>query len=191
MKKSLKVLGVIVPVSLILTLMVGLVLFFTPMGCPTINAGTNGFGIFDMRFSYTADNVMTVFSHYTGDLHNDWNTYYFIDFVFAVFCGIYMFTMPLYLYIKKDKWYLVYRTALFSAIAATCFNIMENILILRLMNITPLFSEGEADIASGMTSLKWVFIGLWAAATVIILIISLFGSKKRKSKKRKGRYTKH
>ena len=99
--------------------------------------------------------------------------------------------MPLYLYIKKDKWYLVYRTALFSAIAATFFNIMENILILRLMNITPLFSEGEADIASGMTSLKWVFIGLWAAATVIILLISLFGSKKRKSKKRKGRYTKH
>ena len=83
------------------------------------------------------------------------------------------------------------RTALFSAIAATFFNIMENILILRLMNITPLFSEGEADIASGMTSLKWVFIGLWAAATVIILLISLFGSKKRKSKKRKGRYTKH
>lgn len=189
MKKSLKILRVIVPASLILTLMAGLVLFFTPMGCPTINAGTNEFGIFDLRFSYTADNVMTVFSHYTGDLNNDWNTYYFVDFVFAFFCGVYMFTMPLYLYIKKDKWYLIYRTALFSAAAATFFNIMENILIIRLMNITPLFSEGEADIASGMTSLKWVFIGLWAFSTFIILIISLFSGKKKRSKKR--RYRKH
>lgn len=182
-KKSGGLLATVI-ISLILALIASVLLFLTPLGCPRIDEGTNGFGIFDMRFSYTADNVMTVFSHYTGDLDNDWTVYYVIDFILALGSGVFMFTLPLYYYIRKDKWYIIYRTALFSAAATTFFNIMENILILRLMNITPLFSEGEADIASGMTSLKWVFLGIWSAAMVIIIHTILFGSKKHYRPKR-------
>ena len=185
-KKTNAVTGIVI-VSLIMTVLLGVGLIFTPLGLPTINAGTNGFGAFDMRFSYTADNVMTVISHYNGDINEEWGMYYVLDFIFAIASGTFMFVMPLYFYMIRDKWYLIYRTAFFSAAAFTFFNVVENILILRLMNITPLFTEGEADIASGITSLKWVFAGIWAAAMIVIFIIAMVGNGSRSRRSRGAR----
>lgn len=174
MKKLIKPLGVILPVSLALALIAAFILLFTPLGFPTIRYGTNGFGCFDFRFSYTADNVMTIFSHYNGDLVKEWTIFYSIDFVFGFLISVFMFTLPLTFYLKSDRMYLVYRTALFSAAMVLVFNTLENIQILRLMNVTPYFSEGEADIASGLTTLKWVFAGIWGLSWLVILIINLF-----------------
>ena len=184
--KFKKVLAVLLPVSFLLTAAAGYVLLFTSFGYPTIKAGTNGFGIFDFRFSYTADNVMTIFSHYTGNRENDWNNFYTVDFVFAAVSFIFTFLLPLSYYFKSDKHYLLFRTSAFSSIMLFVFNIIENILILRLLSVTPYFSEGEADIASGITALKWCFAALWIVSTILFITATIIRCSRRKKVPTRG-----
>ncbi len=185
MKKLIKPLGIISAVSFVLMIAGGIILLFTPMGVPAIYEGTNGFGVFDFRFSYTADNVMTIFSHYTGDRSTDWVRYYVIDFIFAFFAACFMISLPLRFYAEDDRHYLLFRASVFSALMTLLFNVIENILILRLLNITPYFSEGEADIASGITVLKWVFAAVWLGSSLLFIIATIIHGVRQKYRPRR------
>ena len=184
MKKNLKPLKIILIASFFLTFIFAGIILFSPIGYPTIKSAIGDFGLFDFRFSYTADNVMTVLSHYKGDRISEMTRFYTMDFVFAFFCGIFTFCLPLLIYFNDSKHYLLFRSAAFSSIMIFIFNVIENILLLRIINITPVFTEGEADIASGVTSLKWIFAALWIASVVFLILGTLFfGTKVKKTKK--------
>lgn len=183
MKKKYKPLKIILIASFFLTFISAGIILFSPDAYPMIKASIGEFGLFDFRFSYTADNVMTVLSHYKGDRDPELTRFYTLDFVFAFFCGIFTFCLPLLVYLNDSKHYLMFRTSAFSSVMVFVFNVIENILLLRIINITPFFTEGEADIASGVTSLKWVFAALWLASTLLLIPATLFFGTKTKKKK--------
>lgn len=179
MRKLIKPLRIILPVSLVLTFITAAVLLFTPFGYPAVKAATYDFGFFDFRFSYTADNVMTVLSHYNGDRTAELTRFYVIDFILAFFAAVFCVTLPMTFYSKNDKHYLLFRASAFSGLMAFIFNVIENILLLRIVNVMPYFSEGDADLASGITSLKWVFIGIWLLTTLLFIITTVISDNKK------------
>ncbi len=178
MKKLKKPLMIILPVSFLLAIVFAGIIWFSPIGFPAIKASIYEFDFFDFRFSYTADNIMTILSHYNGDRDTDLTRFYVLDFIFAFFFAVFSFTLPLVFYINNDRHYLLFRASAFSAVMAFVFNVIENILLLRIVYITPCFNQGDADMASGITSLKWAFIGLWIVSTILFILATLlFGSK--------------
>ena len=183
MKKLSRIVRVVMPVSLVLAIITGALLFFAPFGLPAVVKGSNGFGAFDMKFNYTPDAVMTVISHFKGDRDQVYGTYFLIDYFFLSFTSLFMLSLPLSFYLKDDKHYLLFRAAAFSSIMYCLFNVIENILISRMIAMTPLFTDGDANLSSGITTLKWVFTGIWSFAAVMLVILSLYDDSKRKKKR--------
>ncbi len=180
MKKAIKVLTIITPVFLVLAIAAGAVLFFGPSGLPALKGATGGYGSFDMRFSYTADAIMTVFSHFDGDRVDIFSKYFMLDYMFLALCAVVMVSLPLMIYLRDDKHYLLFRSAMFSAIVYALFNVIENLMIMDMVNTTPRFTDGEANLCSGITMLKWAFLCVWVLSIVLLMIFTLLDGLKDK-----------
>ncbi len=184
MKKLIKILKFVIPIGFVLTVISGALLFFLPDAYPNIVEGSNGFGPFDFKLSYTADAVMTVLSHFEGDKETAYTTFFVYDYIFLVCYTIFTFSVPLMIYIKDDKHYLLFRAAVFSSIMSMMFNILENLCIMNLVKVTPFFTDGDVNLSSGLTALKWIFTGLWLLATLFLIIATAIDHiKKGKAKK--------
>lgn len=173
MKKLIKILKWIIPVGLVMTVISAALLFFLPDAYPNIVQGSNGFGPFDFRLSYSADAVMTVLSHFDGDKESAYAAFFVFDYIFVACYTVFTFSIPLFIYAKDDKHYLLFRAAAFSSIMSMLFNVLENLCIMNLVRITPFFTDGDVNLSSGLTTLKWVFTGIWLLATVLLIIVTV------------------
>ncbi len=180
MKGFSKVLKIIIPLFTLLSLVSGYIFFFN-QALP-IKEATSGFGAFDLRFSYTADNVMTVLSHFNGERNAMFHEYFKWDYVFCGCYSVVAVSIPILVYIGNDRHYLFFRSAIFSALASLFFNITENILLINIIDSFPIFTDGDANLASGITTLKWAFLAVWAASLILFLFLTLVfpGDKKNK-----------
>lgn len=178
MKKAIKVLTVITPVFLVLAIAAGAVLFFSPFGLQAMKSATGGYGSFDMRFSYTPDAIMTILSHFEGDRMEIFSRYFMLDYIFLALYSVVMFSLPLLIYLRDDKHYLLFRSAMFSAVAHAVFDVIENLMLMRMVETTPMFTDGEANLCSGITVLKWAFLGIWVLSIVMLMIFTLLDSMK-------------
>ena len=186
MKKLIKILKWIIPVSLVLTVISAALLFFLPDAYPNIVQGSNGFGPFDFRLSYSADAVMTVLSHFDGDKESAYAAFFVFDYIFVACYTIFTFSVPLIIYAKDDKHYLLFRAAAFSSVMSMLFNVLENLCIMNLVRITPLFTDGDVNLSSGLTTLKWVFTGIWLLSTVFLLIVTAVDCVRKNKTKNKN-----
>ena len=184
MKKLKKPLMVVVPIFLVLTAVAAYLLFVGDSPTKTIFDNTENFGPFDLRLSYTPDNLMTIISHYNGDRRADFNKYFTFDFILTG-CGFFlMFLTPQLINTFSSKHYLLFRSSVFSSVFSTFFNVLENILLIRIVDSSPAFTDGDANLASGCTTLKWIFVGIWIAATVLFAITTAITVlRKRKASK--------
>lgn len=187
MKKFRKVFYVLVPVFLVLSLGAGYLLFLGDGGAKMITANTGGFGPFDMKTSYTPDNLMTVISHYNGDRDADYSSYFLLDYVFLGCSFVFMLTLPLLFNTISSKHYLLFRSSVFSAVFAGVFNVTENILLMRIVSSFPGFTDGDANFSSGCTTLKWVFVGIWIVSTFFFVILTIITAIRKKNKKKAKR----
>lgn len=170
MKKLKKPLMIAVPLFLVLTAIAAFILFIGSCPAKTIFDNTENFGPFDLRLSYTPDNLMTVISHYGGDRRADYNQYFTFDFILTG-CGFFfMFLTPQLINTFSSKHYLLFRSSVFSAVFSAFFNVVENILLIRIVDTSPAFTDSDANLASGCTTLKWIFIGIWIVSTILFAI---------------------
>lgn len=182
MKKAEKVLKIIVPIFLVLSAASGAVMFLTSFGVKAIYEATGGYGPYDMRLSYTPDAFMSVLSHIEGDKDALYSRYFMIDYCFCICTSVFMAALPLMIYLRDDKHYLLFRAAVFSSIMYLVFNVTENILIMRIVRSIPLFTDGDANLSSGITTLKWAFCGVWGLSVILLLIVTFIDIlKKRKT----------
>ncbi len=179
MKKAETVLKIIVPIFLVLSAAAGIVLFLTPFGAKAVYEATRGYGPYDMRLSYTPDAFMSILSHIDGDRVALYSRYFVIDYCFCICTAVFMAGLPLLIYLKDDKHYLLFRASVFSAIMYLIFNIIENILIMRIVRVTPLFTDGDANLSSGITTLKWAFCGVWLLSIMLLMLITIYDSVKK------------
>ncbi len=182
MKNFIKVLKVIIPLFVLLSAVTGYVFIFGQI--PAIRQATDGFGPFDVRLSYTADNVMTVLSHFNGDRTEMYKEYFMWDYLFSFCYSIVMISVPLIVYLHNDRHYLLFRSAVFSAVVQFVFNVIENILLTNIINSAPIFTDGDANLSSGLTVLKWAFLAVWGASAVLFLLLTAAFPGKKKTKSR-------
>ena len=182
MKNFIKVLKVIIPLFVLLSAVTGYVFIFGQI--PAIRQATDGFGPFDVRLSYTADNVMTVLSHFNGDRTEMYKEYFMWDYLFSFCYSIVMISVPLIVYLHNDRHYLLFRSAVFSAVVQFVFNVIENILLANIINSAPIFTDGDANLSSGLKVLKWAFLAVWGASAVLFLLLTAAFPGKKKTKSR-------
>lgn len=173
MKNKPGVLKILLPVFLLLTVASGAMLLLAPFGLSAINTGTNGFGPFDFRFTYTPDNLMTVLSHFSGSKREAYSAFFTADYIFAATAFFPMLFIPIMIYRKNDAHYLLFRSAVFSAITSTVFNILENAMLMSIVYSSPVFTDRDANLASGFTTIKWVLLGIWAVSTILLAVTTL------------------
>ena len=173
MKKAVRILTILLPVSGCLTIAAGIMLFFLPSGTPAVFDATKGYGPFDMRLNYTADAFMTILSPIEGDRIKLYTDYFILDYILTVCFALTAVSLPVFIYIQDDTHYLLFRSTLFSAIAMTVFNVTENIMIMNIVNNTPIFTDGEANFSSGITTLKWAFIALWSVSAILLSAVTI------------------
>lgn len=183
MKRAVKALKIIVAIFLVLSAVTGALLFLSPSGIKAINEATGGYGPYDLRLSYTPDAFMSVLSRIDGDRVSLYKGFYILDFCFGFCTAVFMAGLPLMIYLNDNKHYLLFRASVFSAIMYLVFNFTENFLIMRIVDITPLFTDSEANFASGITTLKWIFCGVWCLSVFFLLLVTFIDSL-RKPKKR-------
>lgn len=169
MKKFRKILFIALPVFLVLTAVSAYLLFLGDSATKLIYSNTENFGPFDVRFSYTPDNIMTILSHYKGERSEDYTRYFTYDFIFAGCSFFFMLLTPLLINTFSSKHYLFFRASVFSSVFSAFFNILENILLMRIISSFPAFTDSDANLASGCTMLKWIFIGIWIFSTVLFV----------------------
>lgn len=186
MKKFKKVFYVLVPVFLVLTLGAGYFLFLSDGGAKMIYANTGGFGPFDLKTSYTPDNLMTIISHYNGDREADYSAYFLLDYIFLGCSFFFMLSVPLLINTFSSKHYLLFRSSVFSAVFTGIFNLVENILLMKIVSGFPGFTDGDANFSSGCTTLKWIFVAIWLFSTFFFAIFTAITAAKKRKKKAKS-----
>ena len=185
MKTSQKLLLFLLPVFLVLAGASAYFLYFTPNGLPAVMDGTSGFGAFDLRYSYSSDALLTIISHFKGDREQIYSNYYTYDFIFAAARTIFMVMLPITFNSLCSRHYLWFRACMFSAIFSGVFDAAENYLLLDIVRTFPNFTGAQASMASGCTTLKWIFLGLWVLTVLVFVILTLITySRLRRNKSR-------
>ena len=182
MKKKFTAAWIILALFIIFSAVSGYILFFTEGGAQTIASGTRSFGAFDLRVSYTPDNIMTVLSAYEGDRQAAFFRYFIYDFIFMFCCAVTMLTITIMINMTNTKHYIFYRLGVFSASFYTIFNAAENMLLMRIINSFPVFTDSDANLSSGCTTMKWIFLGLWAFGTLMFGILTAITQAKQKNR---------
>lgn len=166
------------------SLILGIYLIFGNCGIIAVNEATNGIGLFDLRFSYTDDMISTVISKFDGNPIEFFSQFYIFNDIFAAVFAVAAISFTI-LINRNDFFYLIYRSSLFSAAAHCFFDIVENFVILKIVNNYPFFTGNDSNLASGMTSIKWVFFWIWAVSTLILAVIAVYYMIKNKPAKGK------
>lgn len=135
--------------------------------------------ILDLKFSYTADTVYTIFED-LGEIGR--NAYQsseiIIDFPYAIIYGFTYAFLILFL-LKINKLYKLYYLSLVPFFISW-FDILENTGILIMLSKYPTKLETICNLTSTFTSLKWVFAGftfLIIFSNILKLVISKFHKK--------------
>ena len=173
MKKVQKVFVFLLPVLLILAAVSAYLLYFTANGLPAIMEGTSGYGSFDLRFSYSSDALLTIISHFKGDRLAAYTNYFTYDFIFAGLRTLFLVFFPLTFNTLSNKHYLWFRACMFSAVFSCVFDVLENVILLDIVRTFPGFTGAQASLASGCTTIKWVFFGLWILTGIVFMILTL------------------
>lgn len=181
MKKIKNACRFILPVSAFAGIIAGIIMLIGSHGMLEAEKATNGFGIFDLKFSYTLDNISTVISKFNGDPQEFLQGFYITNCIFEVLFTIAAISASILLDCN-DKFYLIYRSSIFSAFAHGFFDIVENILLMKIINNFPYFTGNDANFVSGMTSIKWVFFWIWVFSTLILAVIAIIHNMRINSK---------
>ncbi len=163
-----------------------LVINGSPYGLAKLREITGGNSILDMEFrGYTVDRAYEILGNLGTEGRNFHMKYILpLDFIFPLSYGLFYFvTLTI---IAKAIWQGIGKPWLFGTIgiAATLFDILENIMIIRLLSHYPTHLERVAELANLFTLLKGIFLTsstLLIAVGLTIIIIRRF-MLKRKSK---------
>ena len=168
--KKARLYGALLPIAILMAAAGAAILFLLPDGLKAVNEGSKGYGPFDMHFSYTPDNLMTILSHFKGNKQEVFSSYFLLDYIFAGLCFPLMLILPLFIYSFSDRFYLLFRASVFSALFYEVFNAAENILLMRMINVSPVFTDSDATFSSGCTTIKWIFLVIWIVSVLLFAV---------------------
>ena len=125
----------------------------------------------DTRFSYTFEEIQAVFDGLGANGLQAWSMIHLLDYLFPLF---YMFAMVfgITLELRKLKYYDRFNKILLIPIFGCIMDYIENILVQTQVFTYPNISSLVIALASYVTSLKWIFLGL-AFAVIIVLLFQI------------------
>lgn len=143
-------------------------------------AHSNGAKTLDMRFGYNAADVFKLFTSLGTDGRLIYVKYLCDDFIFTVSYALvqnYILKFVMGKVMLNSKWSVLLAIAYLRAF----FDVTENIIILVLLNSFPSMLLSVITVASSVTRLKFILLGMWLVAIPASLVVRLIMRKKVKA----------
>ncbi|NLJ87977.1 MAG: hypothetical protein GX327_04230 [Epulopiscium sp.] len=140
-----------------------LIMYMTDHGIPGIRKYDPSFRLLDMHFHYSSETVKETFDKISEGGRIAYKTYLLLDFIFIVFFLITMFTISDVVLISSQLKIIICTVCGLRAL----FDVLENILLLRMLGQYPLFNDNLAKICPWLTSFKFIMLYIW-----LIVILS-------------------
>jgi hypothetical protein len=145
-----------------------LVMYMTNHGIRGIQNFDRDFRLLDMRFHYSSEIVKQTFEQISAGGRGAYQRYLILDFVFILFFLATMITVsdaiPVSLSVKIALFIVCGLRAL--------LDILENILLLRMLGQYPVFNEAMASVCSRITTFKFIMLYLWLVFILMHIVIS-------------------
>ena len=135
-------------------------------------AYSNGAKTLDMRFGYNASDVFKLFTSLGAEGRLIYVRYLCDDFIFTVSYALvqnYILKFVMGKTMLNSRWRVLLSIAYFRAF----FDAMENIFILILLNSFPSMLLSLVTVASSVTRLKFILLGMWLFAIPVSLVARL------------------
>jgi hypothetical protein len=145
---------------------------------PDFAAYSHGAETLDMRFGYSVNDVLELFTNLGADGRFVYARYFCVDFVFIASFAIVQNDL-LKLIMGKTMLSGKWRALLAIAYIRALFDAVENIIILCLIFNFPAIPPLAVTAASAITRLKFVALGLWMLAIPAVLIARAVVSKNK------------
>lgn len=149
------------------------IMYGTDHGIHGIQMYTRSFRLLDMQFHYSSETVKQTFEQINSGGRSAYQKYLVLDFIFIIFFLITMITTTDAVFGSPHVRTILYMVCGLRAF----FDIVENILLLRMLGQYPLFNKATATICSWFTTFKFIMLYIWllsiAAQTIIYVINSI------------------
>lgn len=135
-------------------------------------AYSNGAKTLDMRFGYNASDVFKLFTSLGAEGRLIYVRYLCDDFIFTVSYALvqnYILKFVMGKTMLNSRWRVLLSIAYFRAF----FDAMENIFIIILLNSFPSMLLSLVTVASSVTRLKFILLGMWLFAIPVSLVARL------------------
>lgn len=146
-----------------------LVMYMTDHGIRGIQKYDPSFRLLDMRFRYSSATVEQTFAQIGREGRTAYKKYLVLDFIFIAFLLVTMITVTDAVYISARVRIILYIICGMRAL----FDIIENLLLLRLLEQFPSLSQTMAEVCSWFTTFKFIMLYLWLTGLLLKAAISL------------------
>lgn len=143
------------------------IMYATSHGIRGIQRFDRSFRLLDMRFHYSSDIVKQTFEKIDEGGRKAYQSFLLLDFFFIICFLIVMLTITDAVFATPHDRGTIYVLCVLRAL----FDILENLLLLRMLAKYPVFNETLASICSWFTTLKFIMLYIWLLLTVVHVII--------------------
>lgn len=161
MLRTIKMIGII---GFLLCL---LIMYLSDHGIRGIQKYDRSFRLLDMRFRYNSKTVTQPFDQISNDGRIAYQKYLVLDFIFIAFFLITMIMISDVVFMSPYIRTFLYILCGLRAI----FDIIENLLLLRMLGQYPIINDNIAAICSWFTTFKFIMLYLWILLLIIKPII--------------------
>lgn len=132
-------------------------------GIKRIRKYDSSFRLLDMRFHYNSREVLQVFDTIGNEGRIAYQNFLILDFVFIVCLLISMLTVTYVIFEQP----VIQKIFMMVCILRAIFDILENILLYRLLSHYPEFHPNMAWLCSWFTTIKFIMLYTWVLGILV------------------------
>ncbi|NTV78102.1 MAG: hypothetical protein HGA25_02895 [Clostridiales bacterium] len=164
MTKIIKIIGIM---GFIICLMV---MYLTDHGISGIQTYDCSFRLLDMRFHYTSKIVNQTFEQISAGGRIAYQKYLVLDFIFIICFLVVMISISSTVFTSPHVKLFLYTLCGLRAL----LDVLENILLLRMLRQYPDFDKTLASICSWSTTFKFIMLYIWLLLMILSIILMTF-----------------